>query len=317
MTPEKKRTSSQADGPSPCRGVVPADVVSQTSSGHSVSPTGRSNHLARPAPSALTAQSVTTAGLGRGSARHCPRRRIFDANFVAEGRANPHRHRLPLRQLCSLRLENRRPNLPRRQRHLPTPGVSAEANRARRQRRNRSNFIGFRAQDLFFERSDHHDWFLFIEDDIAIRDSCFLEKMSRFNAGVDSDRILVMPHRYELVDGLKTYIDLYDRKAQRPFASDPFGRRIIDGIALEEYANPHVGMYCLDRRQLDRWGKSGRHWHGRVTFVGPLESAATGCLYECFTLYQPVRDQAHFLEVEHLDDKYSRAISQLTAAATD
>lgn len=176
-------------------------------------------------------------------------------------------------------------------------------------------FVEFRAQDLFFEAKDRHDWFLFLEDDLVIRDSTLLDKLAAFNAAVADDRIVLVPHRFEFVAGAKTYVDLYDRKERREFAVDLHDARVVDGITFAEWANPHAGMYCLTPRQLDRWDRSGRHWYNKVTYVGPLESAATGCLYECFVLYKPGPADLHFLEVEHLDEKYSRVIAELKSTS--
>ena len=172
-------------------------------------------------------------------------------------------------------------------------------------------FVEFRAQDLFFDARDQYDWFLMLEDDIVIRDSTFLDKLSRFNIAVADDGVVLVPNRYEYTAGVKTYIDLFDRRKGRDFAWDMQAGRTVDGVTFAECANPHAGMYCLNRRQLDRWDRSGRHWYDQVSFVGPLESAATGCLYECFVLYKPAPTNPHFCEVEHLDGKYSRAIADL------
>ena len=54
-----------------------------------------------------------------------------------------------------------------------------------------------------------------------------------------------------------------------------------------------------------RWIDSGRQWYGKISFVAARESAATGCLAETFRLYKPHPDNMSFLEVRHLDTKYS------------
>ena len=176
-------------------------------------------------------------------------------------------------------------------------------------------YMGFHVQDVFFEERDKHDWFLFTEDDLVLHDSTFLDKLSRFNAAIGHDKIVLVPNRYEYVAGAKTYIDLYKRSQGEDFVFDLASGRTIDGLVFAENANPHTGLYCLSRKQLDRWDRSGRHWYNKSNFVGPLESAATGCLYECFVLYKPGPTNLHFVEIEHLDDKYTKAIHELRAAA--
>jgi hypothetical protein len=78
-----------------------------------------------------------------------------------------------------------------------------------------------------------------------------------------------------------------------------------DGAKLAECSNPHAGMFCLSRAQVDLLVASGRDWRGQDLFGGPRESAATFSLMECFTLYKPHPDNFHYLEVRHVDTKYS------------
>ncbi len=68
-------------------------------------------------------------------------------------------------------------------------------------------FVEFRIQDELISRINEHDWFLFLEDDTVVHDAAFLRKVQEFhrNAG---PRDLLMPHRYEYLEGVKRYIDL-------------------------------------------------------------------------------------------------------------
>jgi hypothetical protein len=162
-------------------------------------------------------------------------------------------------------------------------------------------FVEFRMQDELIARIDDHDWFLFIEDDIVIHDAAFLRKMQEFHR-IAGPRDVLMPHRYEYVDGVKRYIDLAISDVQ---AWNRVSALNIGGIRFSEFINPHAALYFLSRDHLRLWERSGRTYKNRVVHVGPLESAATYCLYECFNLYKPHPSNLTYLEVRHWDKKYS------------
>jgi hypothetical protein len=164
-------------------------------------------------------------------------------------------------------------------------------------------YLGFRVQDEFIKRLDDFDWFLFIEDDIVVHDSSFLEKLERFNQDCGYEDAVLLPNRYEMWEGKKTYIDLV---ISPEIAWNKLSEVEVGEIKFAECANPHSALYCLSRSQLQRWVKSGRTWYNQNLMVGPLESAATFCLLECFKLFKPHPANLHFLEVRHHDDKYSR-----------
>lgn len=163
--------------------------------------------------------------------------------------------------------------------------------------------IGFKAQDKFAKRQDEFDWYLFIEDDILLHDSLFLEKLEKFNKNSGNDRAILLPNRYELWEGKKSYIDL---TIEKELAWNKISTVEVEGTKFAEFSNPHSGIYCLSQSQLKSWLKTGRQWQYKSVFVGPLESAATFCLLECFSLYKPHPQNLHFLEVRHYDTKYSQ-----------
>jgi hypothetical protein len=183
-------------------------------------------------------------------------------------------------------------------------------------------FIEFFAQEIFLEAKDRFDYFLFLEDDILLGDACFLEKVEEFNRRSPYADALLLPHRFELNEGVKYYDcrDFRNKMWTGPAGSDI--RDVVNALTLityesellrrkvrfAEYTNPHAAVHCLDRRQLGRWEATGRHWRGKVSWIGPLESAATGCLFEGFHLYKPHPENRWFLEVRHLGTKYSDRI---------
>jgi hypothetical protein len=190
--------------------------------------------------------------------------------------------------------------------------------------------IEFAAQDVFLQRASEFDWFLFLEDDIAIHDPLFVDKIREFSQRSGKPDALLLPHRYEMNLGRKQYIDKDFTNAQW---RGPEGSDVEDVInrdtilsyespagggrpAFAEFTNPHAACYCLSRRDLSRWDATGRRWYRRASWIGPLESAATGCLFEAFELYKPHPDHKTFLEVEHLEPKYSERYFRAIALRT-
>jgi len=164
-------------------------------------------------------------------------------------------------------------------------------------------FIGFPAQDALVARRDAHDWFVFLEDDIEIRDSSFLDKVSRFCALPGMERCVLMPNRFEYVNRVKRYIDLTHLAGMIEW--NRLSRVLHDSNVMAECLNGHAGMFCLSRAQIDLLVASGREWRGLDLHSGPRESSATFSLLECFKLYKPHPDNFYYLEVRHVDSKYS------------
>lgn len=164
-------------------------------------------------------------------------------------------------------------------------------------------YVGFRVQDEFIKRSNQFDWFLFVEDDIVVYDSLLLEKITTFNQYSGRGNAVLLPNRYEMWEGRKSYIDL---TIDSEVAWNRLSGIEIEGIKYAECTNPHSAFYCLSQTQLKTWVQSGRSWKYKDLMVGPLESAATFCLLECFSLYKPHPANLHFLEVRHYDTKYSQ-----------
>jgi hypothetical protein len=165
-------------------------------------------------------------------------------------------------------------------------------------------FLGFEAQEEFVRRADDADWFLYTEDDIVLGDALVLEKLRYFIEGAPAEAVL-LPHRYELWQGRKHYIDLVSKQSPVLGPSNRLTVLDIGGWKFAEFENPHSGWYCLSREQLARWLATGRRWYGKVSFTAARESAATGCLAEAFRLYKPHPDNMTYLEVRHWDTKYA------------
>ncbi len=156
--------------------------------------------------------------------------------------------------------------------------------------------IEFRVQDLFAARREQFDYFLFLEDDIVVQDTLYLDKFQLFNRFMANPKFLLMPNRYEISGPTKVYID-QDRYSKLAGVE-------IDGLKFSECANIHSASYLLSREQLDLWLASGRRLYRQISYIGPLESAASGCLMEVFSVYKPAPPNLRFLEVRHHDKCY-------------
>lgn len=173
-------------------------------------------------------------------------------------------------------------------------------------------YTEFRAQDEFISRIQDYDWFLFMEDDMVIRDSNFLDKLNYFNENINNPRIVLRPNCYEMYNGRKYYIEATYNEQDNTLKLVNNSLSVIEIGELKfcEYENSHVPLYCLTQEQLQIWADSGQQWKNKVMMVSPLESAGTACLFECFSLYFPHPDNLHFFEVMHWDNKYSIYIQE-------
>jgi hypothetical protein len=172
-------------------------------------------------------------------------------------------------------------------------------------------YVEFLVPDIFWERREDFDWFLFLEDDIQVYDSYTLEKLALFNRATGDPSVLLTPHLFEMYEGEEYYVNLLwpQFRESRECAWNRFATFTVDGIKFGECNRPHAAFYCLNREQLELWQQSGRRWKNGVVTIGPIESAATYWLYEVFTLYKPHRENMHFFEVEHWDTKYARIVA--------
>lgn len=164
-------------------------------------------------------------------------------------------------------------------------------------------FVEFRLQEEFVNKVDEFEWFLFIEDDIILYDAFTIEKLEKFNQQSGFENAILYPNRYEMYEGTKRYIDL---TVEKDFVWNKLSSVEIEEVKFAEFSNPHAAFYCLSRKQMKQWIKSGRVWKNQVINVGPLESAATFCLLECFSIYKPHPSNLNYFEVRHYDNKYSQ-----------
>jgi hypothetical protein len=173
--------------------------------------------------------------------------------------------------------------------------------------------LGFECHKVLRGGLGRYDYFAYIEDDLRIADPLFFTKLAWFSAQI-GDAAVLQPNRFELVEepaSYKLYIDgnPHDRRfhaglqridGERRVAAPAFGRQ----VAFQRVDNPHSGCFFLNAAQFARWASEPDFAVPSTAFCGPLESAATLGIMRHFRVYKPARENAAFLEIEHLDLRY-------------
>ena len=179
--------------------------------------------------------------------------------------------------------------------------------------------LGFHAHKLFAEHARRFDLFVFSEDDLLPRDPGLVDKQLWFTETFGQGRLL-LPNRYEWNlkgPAAKTFVDgdLVSRLTDPWFAKLPDERFLTARplgrmISFERSRNPHAGFHALTQEQLRLW-MSQPHWGDEdVSFISPLESAATLALLKTFAVYKSYGTGMDFCEVEHADIRFSALASR-------
>ena len=172
--------------------------------------------------------------------------------------------------------------------------------------------LGFECHKVLKSGLGQFDYFGYLEDDLRIADGLFFAKLAWF-AGQFGEAALLQPNRFELADEpvpYKVYIDgnPRDRTLVGPQRGDGQPRLTAPALgrpmAFQRVHNPHSGCFFLSAAQLARWADQPDFGVPSAVFCGPLESAATLGIMRHFRVYKPARENAAFLEVEHLDPRY-------------
>lgn len=174
-------------------------------------------------------------------------------------------------------------------------------------------FLGFECHKLMRDGLRHYDYFGYLEDDLQISDGLFFSKLSWFCTQF-GETALLQPNRFELIDDpvpYKLYIDgnMHDESISRSHQNIQEYRRVEapafgQGLVFQRVDNAHSGCFFVSAAQLARWVEQADFGAPASSFGGPLESAATLGVVRHFRVYKPARENAAFLEIEHLDPRY-------------
>lgn len=173
-------------------------------------------------------------------------------------------------------------------------------------------YLGFECHKVLKAGLGQFDYFAYLEDDLRLADGLFFAKLAWF-AGQFGEAAVLQPNRFERADDpvpYKVYIDGNPRDrtlvgtqrndGQTRLAAPAIGRP----MAFQRVNNPHSGCFFLSAAQFARWAEQPDFAVPSAAFCGPLESAATLGVMRHFRVYKPARENAAFLEIEHLDPRY-------------
>lgn len=176
--------------------------------------------------------------------------------------------------------------------------------------------LGYECHSVLREHLGQFDFYCFIEDDLRFSDATFFQKIRWFQSFAGPERVL-QPNRYEVTDTYpreKLYIDgplaqpVFNERFQRPITQKQLvASHLGQDIVFQRLNNPHAGCFFLTEEQMRMWSSKPFFLDRSKEFVGPLESAATLGILRTFEIFKPARENAAFLEVRHLDNRYHGA----------
>jgi hypothetical protein len=174
-------------------------------------------------------------------------------------------------------------------------------------------YLGLECHAALREGLDSFDYFCFLEDDLALTDPLLFAKIDWFTRIAGNDAVL-QPNRYEVAVGEplhKLYIDgnmadptispRFQDVTHRPrIEGEAFGRTFV----FKRVNNPHSGCFFLDREKMSQWAAQPDFLVQDDGFADPMASSATLGIMRHFRVYKPARENASFLEVAHLNNRY-------------
>ena len=178
-------------------------------------------------------------------------------------------------------------------------------------------YLGFEAHRILSEHlSFDYDYYCYLEDDIILSDPSFFEKLFHFNSLMGSEYLL-LPHRFEQpafphpVDVL--FIDGPIDGSEFSFMrNDAISTLMLPWhphpIPISKPANPHAGCFFLTKDQIMAWSCTN-HWLDLdISFISPLESAATLGIAKTFKCFKPSLDYSSWFHVQHFGDSFHSLI---------
>jgi hypothetical protein len=174
--------------------------------------------------------------------------------------------------------------------------------------------LGFTAHKLFADARNIYDVFAFSEDDLRPTGGDLVPRILAFQDDFGWRRVL-FPNRFEWNQrgpALKTYIDGMLRPGLlAPFETALPDERFVKGrqgarpLSFQRATNPHCGFFALTAEQLAHWVAQPHFGDQDCSFISPLESAATLGILKTFPIYKPFGRNMGWLEIEHLDTRFS------------
>ena len=168
------------------------------------------------------------------------------------------------------------------------------------------------ASQKLLEQAEYYDILGYMEDDLAIEDSEFFNKLLFMMENLPTE-YTVIPHRCEWIEGKGEVILSGDPEGGRNDLYWDTGEKLRIGWGnsvktLYRATNPHSGCFFLSRKQGIRVRKfwEEREWKSPYMLSGPLEHAASGRLIEVQKIMKTIPEDYRFLKVKHCDELWKR-----------
>lgn len=179
-----------------------------------------------------------------------------------------------------------------------------------------TRYLPFASHLVMKNNLNNYDWYVYSEDDLHVTDPAFFDKVILFNSEF-GDEFVLMPNRFELnlsKPEIKTYVDGFNQSPR--FIEDMQRMKTINlaflslsvngkTMKFERANNPHSGCFVINSAQLKEWIAKSYFGSLDATLVSPMESAATLGIIKTFFVMKPSPENADWLEIRHLDSKFS------------
>lgn len=174
--------------------------------------------------------------------------------------------------------------------------------------------LGFASREVLKAFAGKYDYYCYVEDDLYISDPLFFNKLAWFNEQAGF-HCLLQPNRCETSYGQsvkKCYIDGEFTHIDTPYFNNDLKRLSFSALGSElnfrHASNPHSGCYFLNAVQFEYWLNQPHFSEWDMSWIGPLESAASLGIMKTFIIYKPDWQNANFLEINHFGDAYLQTI---------
>ena len=168
------------------------------------------------------------------------------------------------------------------------------------------------ASRRLLEQAQNYNILGYMEDDIAINDRSFFQKVRLFEE-IFPDEFIIIPHRCESMANKGDVILSGDPDGGRKDLFWDTGEAIrmrwqLGDKTFYRATNPHSGCFFIGKRKAmvlkKKWEERG--WKSPFQLSGPMEQAASGRLIEFYKIMKPVPEEYKFFMVKHMDCLYKR-----------
>jgi hypothetical protein len=171
-------------------------------------------------------------------------------------------------------------------------------------------WLGLAAHKLIAQMQGRYDWYCYLEDDTAIEDPLFFNKLryayDALASAVGPDAIL-QPYRYETArdagpvqtGARKLYPD-WDSGGVDFQAPSVRVEALGRAWTFMPARHPHAGCFFLDQSRAALFSQSPYCGEPKEVWITPPDTAATLALMRTFRIFKAAPDSLPFLEVRHL-----------------